>query len=251
MSSERSASVFELRPCQRCMVRHSGVCGHLSDSELAELNRIAHIREFSAGEEILSQGEPTQFFGTVQEGIIKLCALESDGAKHILGLLFPSDFVGRIYNRESPFSAEAATDLKLCTFSHDAFERLVREIPALGHALLEKTLNELDACHDWRVLLNRKNAKQRVASFLMMLARRSELMHCPRNAPLESPHFEVPLSRADIADFLGLTVETVSRQFTRLKVDGVIDVMNARQFRVLDPQTLEDLTGRHFGDDES
>ncbi len=154
--------------------------------------------------------------------------------------MFPPDFLGRAFRRSNPYFAEAASDLEICVFPKDAFERLAGEYPELEHRLFERALDELDAAREWMLLLGRKTAEEKVADFLYLLARRSLATHCADHA---TASFELPLSRADIADYLGLTIETVSRQLTRLKTSGVIRLVNNRLIEVPDLDGLSRVAG--------
>ena len=116
----------------------------------------------------------------------------------------------------------------------------MKESPELEHRLLRQTLNELDEARDWMVTLGRKTASEKVASFLLMIARNIDPTLDPAAS---SASFNLPLTRADIADFLGLTIETVSRQLTRLRTDGVIRIENNRHVTVDSLARLESRSG--------
>ena len=140
--------------------------------------------------------------------------------------------------------AEAATDVEICTFPNAAFERLVGEYPGLQQRLFQHTLDELDAARDWMLLLGRKTAEEKVASFLYMLARRSLMTGCVHKATPGAAAFELPLTRSDMADYLGLTIETVSRQLTRLKTSNVIRLSTNRLIMVPDLDRLANAAGQ-------
>ncbi len=231
-------------PCATCPVRNRAVCSVLSDEELKSINEISRIRSYAPGDEILADDEPTTFFANVQSGVVKLEKSAADGRQQIVGLVFPTDFLGRAYSVRNPYFAEAATDVRLCTFPHSEFERLISRFPDLEHRMFENTLNELDAARDWMFLLGRKTARERVASFIYAVAKRqgppakragSRDGPC---VPAAQASFELPLTRAEIADFLGLTVETVSRQISKLRKDGVIEVVRGREIRLPDVPTI-------------
>jgi CRP/FNR family transcriptional regulator len=227
--------------CSTCAVRHKAVCGALNEDELARLNRIARTRHIRAGQTIFSDSEHPGFFANVISGVIKLTKTMSDGRQQIVGLQFAPDFLGRTFGHASPHIAEAATDVELCCFSSGAFEVILKEHPSLEHRLFENTLDELDAAREWMLLLGRKTAREKVASFLLMIAQRAPNIGCAHSGELGFVQFQLPLSRADIADFTGLTIETVSRHFTRLKSSGVIQIANNRDIIVPDVAALEAL----------
>ena len=236
-----SALPEALQRCRQCTVRHRAVCGAMDDEQIARLSTIAHRRKVTAGQIILSDQEPASFFANIISGTIKLTKTTADGRQQIVGLLFSPDFLGRAFRRSNPYFAEAASDLEICVFPKDAFERLAGDYPELEHRLFEQTLDELDAAREWMLLLGRKTAEEKVANFLYLLARRSRMTHCADHA---AASFELPLSRADIADYLGLTIETVSRQITRLKTSGVIRLVSNRLIEVPDLDALSRVAGQ-------
>jgi len=218
--------------CDVCSIRSRSICGALSRDEIQAMNQIAHRRQSPAGTVLIHEGEKVDSFGNVINGVVKLTKTMSDGRQHIVGLLFPADFMGRAMREESPYRAEAATDVELCLFPRPDFERLMQTYVDLQSRLLEHTLDELDACHDWTLLLGRKNASERVASFLLMIARRVREIGCTADPTSDRAAFQLPLGRSDIADFLGLTTESVSRQITKMKRDGIIKLHGNREVEV-------------------
>jgi CRP/FNR family transcriptional regulator, anaerobic regulatory protein len=159
---------------------------------------------------------------------VKLSKIMADGRQQIVGLQFAPDFMGRPFLGESLMAAEAATDAELCVLPRKILERMISESPDLGRRLHNQALTELDEARDWMLTLGRKSAREKVASLLVLIAAHSE-----PERPGECT-FDLPLSRADIADFLGLTIETVSRQMTKLRKDGVIQIENNRHVHVPD-----------------
>lgn len=227
--------------CETCAVRHRALCAALSNEELTRLNRIARHRHLAAGQIIFTDQEPPDFFGNIIDGVVKLTKTLADGRQQIVALQFPSEFLGRPYRLHNPYFAEAATKVTLCTYPKDQFERFLHEWPGLEHKLLEHTLSELDAAHEWMLLLGRKTALEKVASLLFHVARRFQGVGCQSLDGMNFATFQLPLSRADIADYLGLTIETVSRQITLLKTRGVILVDGGRAITVPDMAKLEAL----------
>jgi len=225
--------------CGTCAVRNLAICDALSAEELKGLNRISRRRLVPAGQTILGEGESHTIFANIVSGVVKLTKTLDDGRQHIIGLLFPSDFLGRAFREDNPYFAEAATDVELCVFPASGFEKLLPEHPGLEHRLFEYTLSELDACQEWMLLLARKKAEERVASFLLMIAKRVPETGFSHRAGQEQIRFQLPLSRAEISDCLGLTIETVSRQITRLKTKGVIELLNYREILIPDVRVLQ------------
>jgi CRP/FNR family transcriptional regulator len=195
----------------------------------------------SPGQVISRDDEESQYFSNIISGVIKLTKTLTDGRQQIVGLQFPSDFVGHPLRRRSPYFAEAASEVTLCTFDRVRFERLVEELPGLERRLFEHALDELDAAREWMVLLGRKTAGEKVASFLLMVARRANKVGCRPAGNVGSAELELALSRSEIADSLGLTIETVSRQFTILRHRGIITLVGTREVLVPDLRKLEAL----------
>ena len=233
-----------LQRCDHCSVRHQAVCGAMDDVQVKKLAQIAHRKKISAGQTIISDEEPVDFFANVISGAVKLTKTLPDGRQQIVGLLFAPDFLGRAYSKNNPYPAEAATDVEICTFPNAAFERLVGEYPGLQQRLFQHSLDELDAAREWMLLLGRKTAEEKVASFLYMLARRSMMTGCVHKGAPGTAAFELPLTRSDMADYLGLTIETVSRQLTRLKTSNVIRLNTNRLIMVPDLDRLAHSAGQ-------
>lgn len=183
----------------------------------------------------MADTEQVGHYSNVLSGVVKLAKILSDGRQQIVGLQFAPDFVGRPFRAESAVGAEAATDVELCSFPRPVIERMMAEQPDFEHRLLQQTLKELDQARDWMVTLGRKTAAEKVASFLLMIARNIS----PNPGPGKpAATFDLPLSRSEIADFLGLTIETISRQFSRLRADRVIHIEGNRHVTVEDLDRL-------------
>lgn len=222
--------------CASCEARHRGLCGALEPQQLVALSKtsIKHVAE--EGSELVGDAEAIQSYSNVLSGVVKLTKTMADGRQQIVGLQFAPDFLGRPFKAESDISAEAATNVSLCSFPRAAVERMMREQPELEHRLLEQTLRELGEAREWMLMLGRKTAAEKVASFLVLIARNADPAAPPDGRKVA---FELPLTRADIADFLGLTIETVSRQLTKLRSDGVIRIENNRHVVVDNMARLE------------
>ncbi len=229
--------------CSTCVIRQSGICSALSGEEVTRLSRIAHHRTFEAGQTILSHEEKPAFFGAIVKGMVKLTKPMLDGRQQIVGLLFPTDFLGRPFSRSSPFSAEAATPTMLCCFRHADFEAMLASNLDMKQHLLERTLDTLDTAHEWMLLLGRKTAEERVASLLHLLATKATLGDTTGKTPRDGVSFEVHLRRQEMADFLGLTYETVIRQIGALDTRGIIRMDGRRKVTVPSLEALRLASG--------
>ena len=224
--------------CTACEARHRGVCGALSSDQLQTLSKSASRKKLGSGAELVGESLATSSYSNIIGGVVKLVKMLADGRQQIVGLQFAPDFLGRPFRAESSLTAEAATDVSVCTFPNTVIERMISDTPELEHRLLEQTLKELDEARDWMVTLGRKTAAEKVASFLLLIATNAD----PENES-DSAEFDLPLTRLDIADFLGLTIETVSRQMTKLRKEAVIEVRNNRHVIVPDLNALADMAG--------
>lgn len=221
--------------CDTCTVRNRAICSELSSDELAMLNAIGRQRKLQAGEQLIWEGDEAVLVANVIDGLLKLSSSTSDGREQILGIAFPSDFLGRPFGGSTPYGVEALTDAQVCVFERKDFDRFAKEHPRLEHKLLERTLSELDRTRKWMLLLGRMNAEQKLASFLLQAADRAGEAN-----GLDGNSFDLQLSRQQIADILGLTIETVSRQMTKMKSQGLIDLPSRRTVTILDHEALED-----------
>ncbi len=225
------------RVCRACEARHGGICSVLNATQLVELNKHSTRRSIDIGTEVVGQGENVTNYSNILRGVVKLSKMMADGRQQIVGLQFAPDFLGRPFSRESALTAEAATETEICAFPRVVIERMISETPELEHQLYDQSLKELDEARDWMLTLGRKTAREKVASFLHLIA-----THVDPEAD-DGCEFELPLSRADIADFLGLTIETVSRQMTKLRKERVILIENNRHVIVPDIEALNEAAG--------
>lgn len=207
-----SASGAEQRRCELCDVRPLAVCGSVTMDQSACLTAIARSAQLDAGEPLFHEGDPAIEVFTVINGMLKLSKLLPDGRRQIAGFLMAGDYLGLAFTERYGCSAEAVTPVRLCRFPRLAFLRLLDQFPALEKALLGRAATELAAAQQQMLLLGRKNAHERVASFVLQLAE--------RQATKDGQRIDVPMTRTDIADHLGLTIETVSRTLTSLRKAG-------------------------------
>ncbi|EQB18279.1 MAG: family transcriptional regulator,anaerobic regulatory protein [Novosphingobium lindaniclasticum] len=225
--------------CDLCVVRNRAICSSLDAQELEVLNAIGRTRTMQPGESLIWEGEDSVLVANVIDGVLKLSTNTEDGREQIVGVVYPSDFIGRPFGGTTGHGATALTEATVCVFSRRDFDAFAREHPALEHKLLERTLAELDRTRRWMLLLGRKSASEKLASFLLEMEERLRPSGCVWNfEDGASRRITLPFSRQQIADVLGLTIETVSRQFTRLKNDGVVDLPSRRDVILLDHAAL-------------
>lgn len=240
MLNERSLTVAP--DCGDCPIRHRAVCARCESDELERLEQIKYYRKFEAGQSIIWAGDRMDFVGSVVSGIATLSQAMEDGRTQMVGLLLPSDFVGRPGRNIAAYDVVATTDVTMCCFRRSPFEEMMQRTPHIAQRLLEMTLDELDAAREWMLVLGRKTAREKIASLLSIIARRDATLNM-RGPGKDTIVFDLPLTREAMADYLGLTLETVSRQISALRRDGVIELEGKRHVTVPDMGRLMEEAG--------
>ncbi len=218
--------------CGDCPIRHRAVCARCDAAEIEVLEKIKSYRSFAAGQTIAWAGDPLDFVASVVSGVATLTRTMEDGRTQMVGMLLPSDFLGRPGRTSLAYTVTAVTDVLMCCFRRKPFEVMMDATPHVAGQLLDMTLDELQAARDWMVLLGRKTAREKIASLLAILARREALLR--KALPRGRVTIDLVLTRDAMADYLGLTLETVSRQFSGLKKDGIIQIEGNRHIIVPD-----------------
>ncbi|WP_299425479.1 transcriptional regulator FnrL [uncultured Shimia sp.] len=227
--------------CESCPIKHRAVCARCDADELETLDGIKYYRSFEAGQTVIWSGDRMEFVGSVVSGIASLTQTMEDGRTQMVGLLLPSDFVGRPGRETASYDVVATTDLVMCCFRRKPFEAMMVETPHVAQRLLEMTLDELDAAREWMLVLGRKTAREKIASLLSIIGRRDASLKL--EGTIGKIVFDLPLTREAMADYLGLTLETVSRQMSALKRDGVIELQGKRHVTVPSFERLMDEAG--------
>ena len=227
--------------CGDCPIRHRAVCAYAGPVELVTLDAIKSYHTYQAGETIAWAGERIESIGSVVTGVATISRTLPDGRRQMVGLLLPSDFVGRPGRDTTPYDVVATNEVVMCQFRKKDFEELVNSTPKVEKRLLEMTLDELDSAREWMLLLGRKTAREKIASLLAIIARRDATLG--QKDVIDGLQFALPLTREAMADYLGLTIETVSRQISALKKEGIIDLVDSRHVRVPDFASLLDEAG--------
>lgn len=220
--------------CGTCEVRHLTLCAPLDSGEMQRLVEILKAMDVPAGTRITEEGEPADHVFNVTAGSVRLYKLLADGRRAITGFLFPGDFLGLTAGKTYACSAEAMSPVRLCRFPRRRLEGLFSEMPKLERRLLAMASNELAAAQDQMVLLGRKTASEKLASFLLQLGHRQEARQLPADP------VALPMGRSDIADYLGLTTETVSRTITQFKTTGLISLQPRGRVALRDRRALEE-----------
>lgn len=215
-------------------MRNVSVCAVLDVSELGALEALAKDARFAEKETICLQGDAADSVYNNTEGTVRLYKLLPDGRRQIMGFLLSGDFMGLALSDRYAFSADAVEPVAACRFDRSAFKALTEEKPHLLHRLHEAATHELTLAQDHMVLLGRRTTEEKIAAFLIGLRdRRRRLGSGTVTIPL-------PMTRTDIADYLGLTIETVSRTSSKLARAKVILIVPGG-VRLLNPEQVEAL----------
>ena len=231
----RAGATTKESPCSACTIRHLTLCASLEEAELAGMSAIVSSKELAPGDPLFDEGEPADHVFNVTAGAVKIYKLLADGRRQMTGFLFPGDFLGLANQEIYAYSAEAVTHTTLCRFPRRKLERLLDLYPKMERRLLSMASHELAVAQEQMLLLGRKTAREKIASFLLMLSRRA-VQRGQNGNPVS-----VPMSRNDIADYLGLTTETVSRTFTQLKRKGVINLLPGGKVELAERPRLEEI----------
>jgi CRP/FNR family transcriptional regulator, anaerobic regulatory protein len=224
-----------VRPCDTCKAREFSACAPLTAEQQKRFAAIMRTVNVEPHHSIFDEAEPAEYVYNVTGGTVKVYKLLGDGRRQITGFLFAGDFLGLTHNESYAYSAEALAPTTLCRFPRRKLEALLDEIPSLEQRLLAMASHELAAAQDQMMLLGRKSARERVVSFMLMLSD-SAARHGRPSDPVA-----LPMSRGEIADYLGLTIETISRTLTRLRKQGLIELLDEKHVRLSKRSELREI----------
>jgi CRP/FNR family transcriptional regulator len=222
--------------CAECPVSKQGACAALSVDERDELARLGRHRLLQPGETLFAAGDDSLACATLISGSLKIACYDRDGDERILSLVHPAGFVGELFAPMARHDVVALTESRLCVFSRSDYEVAINRFPALAAALLKRSADDLAETRSLIDLMGRRSARARVAGLIMAFARAASQSSC--HAAL---FFELPVSRGEMAGLLGLTIETISRQFGELEKEGLIGRVGRRGLVVKTPAALEAL----------
>ncbi|WP_051013819.1 Crp/Fnr family transcriptional regulator [Pararhodospirillum photometricum] len=222
-------------PCQPCGLGGLALCRDLPERERLALIALQTTVRLDAHETLFTEGDRALYLYTPVAGAIKLYKMMQDGRRQITGFFFRGDLFGFAAGSVHGATAEAVTPVELCRFPLARLEALLPQAPTLERLVLRRALARLARYEDQVLLLGRKSAPEKLASFLVSLAERAQERGEPASPVL------VPMGRADVADYLGLTIETVSRTLTRFRQDGLIGLPRSGTVVVLDAARLRRL----------
>ncbi|KGD96942.1 MULTISPECIES: helix-turn-helix domain-containing protein [Rhizobium/Agrobacterium group] len=198
------------------------------------------IEHLAVGQSLFFEGDEAKHVFEVVEGTLRIFRILSDGRRVITGFLYAGDIVGVSLKERYLYSAEAITPTKIRRIARKTFDEAVADSDDLRPEVFSRVCDEMAAVQDQLVLLSSKTAEERLCTFLLKLLQRT-IAAGNRDTTLE-----LPMTRQDMADYLGLTIETVSRTITKLIGKGVVNVVNpaARHFiKIEKPGMLAQLAG--------
>ena len=236
----RTRDIRRHAPCSACSIRHAALSADIAADDFRHLISIATDYGVKKGEVIFSEGERGDYIYSVTKGTVISYKLMSDGRRQITGFYFPGDFVGLVDNGTYAHSAEAATDARLFRYRLPELNALMRQHPAMEHRLAEIARHELVEAEEHALLLGRKTAREKIATFLVRIARQA------RDRGERSDLLNIPMSRSAIADYLGLTTETASRTFAEFAKSGLISG-KAKKIGILDAARLHRIAEGEYG----
>jgi len=203
-----------------------------ADEDLHALQQVGMKVRFARNETIFNDGDEATYCYKVISGAVRLCKHMVDGRRQIADFLLAGEFFGFLQFGAYKFTAEAVGDVVLMCYPQRQLERLSGSMPTMRGRLLQLLSRRLLDMQDHLVMLGRQTAKERVSSFLLLIAERSDAE--------EGLAFDLPMGRQDIADYLGLTIETVCRVLTDLKRAKVIGIPTANEIVINDMEELRD-----------
>lgn len=223
--------------CANCMSRHLAVCAGLDPGQLAHLTQHVTHRRLSGGQALFQEGDVADQVFTVTSGVVKQYKLLADGRCQVTGFYFMGDLIGMPEGKTYPVTAEALADVTLCAFPRAHITGLIRQYPSLADRVLLKFQREVTTAQEQMLSLGRLTAEERIARFLLML------MDKAPNCAHADGTLTLHMKRTDIADYLGLTVETVSRMFTKLRNAGVVGAESAGRIQISGRGRLAEMAG--------
>ncbi|UUR07262.1 Crp/Fnr family transcriptional regulator [Sphingomonas glaciei] len=219
--------------CATCPVRDRAACAALDEGERADLARLGRHRILAPGETLFPAGEPNDRCATLVRGALKISTSDAEGHERILSLIHPAGFVGELFAPLARFDVVALTQSEVCLFTRQDYEAAVERYPELARALLRRSSEDLFGARSLMAMVGRHSARERVAAFLLAMADAASDSPCHPAA-----RFDLPLSRAEVAGLLGLTIETVSRQLSALERSGAIRRHGLRGIELVDAAQL-------------
>ena len=225
-------------PCGLCKAREAGICSAVPGPELRRLADLATVVEVPRGKTFILEDASAEHVWILTRGSAKLYKLLADGRQQIIGFAYQGSLLGFVTSGGYSFTAEALETARICRISRARLQTALHEFRPMADRLLAVMADDLIQAHNQMLLLGRKSATERIASFLLSQATR------PQPRGIQWPRIHLPMGRSDIADYLGVATETVSRTLATLQRRKIIALPNVHEIVVIDALQLEELANR-------
>ena len=222
--------------CSLCKIKSYSFCRCLNDDDLEIFSKVSFEKKFTDKENIFLQNDPSTHLYNITEGNVKIYQLLDDGRIQIIGFLYPGDFFGTYKNNKYNYSAEAIGNLRVCVFDQRVLDKYMDQNPILAKELLNETSYELTLAQDRMTVMGRLNAIEKIAIFLINISNQRKRIGWQSNP------ISLSMARQDIADYLGLTIETVSREISKLKSSNIIKIISSKQLFINDIEKLKQIS---------
>lgn len=222
--------------CSQCPVSDSAACSVLTEDERDELARASSTRVLSRGETLFTAGDEETACATLISGALKVTQYDAEGNERILALIHPAGFVGEMFSPFAQHDVVALTESRLCVFAKSDMDRALDTYPGLAKALFQRSQEDLHAARELLALGSGRSAGEQVGGLLLALARAASDSSCH-----PAREFDLPLTRGEMANMLGLTIETVSRAISSLEKQGALKRKGTRGIELIDPARLGSL----------
>jgi CRP/FNR family transcriptional regulator len=222
--------------CSLCKIRSYSFCRCLNDDQLEIFSKVSFEKKFTDKENIFLQNDSSTHLYNITEGNVKIYQLLDDGRIQIIGFLYPGDFFGTYKNNKYNYSAEAIGNLRVCVFDQRVLDKYMDQNPILAKELLNQTSYELTLAQDRMTVMGRLNAIEKIAIFFINISNQRKRIGWQSNP------ISLSMTRQDIADYLGLTIETVSREISKLKTSNIIKIISSKQLFIKDIEKLKQIS---------
>ena len=227
--------IIQKNRCSECKIRPHSFCRCLEEDQLKKFSGISIDKAFEDKQNIFLQQDSALNLYNITEGNVKIYQLMDDGRIQIIGFLYPGDFFGSYKNGKYNYSADAIGNVKVCVFEQNKLDEYLENNIKLTKELLHQTSHELTLAEDKIRVLGKLDATERLSRFILNLSEQRKRIGWQNNP------ISLPMTRQDIADYLGLTVETVSREITKLKSSNIIKIISSKQIYISDVDKLTEL----------
>lgn len=236
MFSESNPTIFLKKEgrCQNCTRRAGSLCEVLTCEELDRMDKIMTQVKKKQGQTIFVEGDDLDCYYNITEGVVRVIRILPDGRRAILDFLYPGDFLGLNSKGHYAYSAEAITNLKLCAFPRKKLQGMFEQTPKMESRLLGMFTEKLVASQQQQGDLARKSPRERLATFLLGLSGKKGLREGENS-------FRIPMTREDISDYLGLTIETISRTFSAFTKEDLIKINQRKIITILAPEKIREI----------